>query len=133
MNIFHISEIVDMGIEKEKKRRDFYAAAAAAFKQIDTKKLFLELRDWEQAHIEKFTMIRETLNEQETPESYPGELSAYMQALVEERLYQEVSAANFKKNVKSPVDAAIYGMGFEKDAILFSASWQSIPAPSTAR
>ncbi|MDD5254543.1 MAG: ferritin family protein [Candidatus Omnitrophica bacterium] len=119
MDILHISEIVDIGIEKEKKRRDFYAQAAEHFPQPELRELFIRLKDWEDMHIRKFTEIRQTLGNGESAESYPGELSLYMQSLVDDRLYQEVSAAGFKKNVSSPEEAIRYGITFEKDAVLF--------------
>lgn len=119
MSIFHISEVVDMGIEKEKKRRDFYDLVAKSFQEEASKKLFLRLRDWEVTHIKKFTEIKESLGEEESAESYPGELSAYMRSLVDDKLYNQVTPQEFSQNVKSVLDAIQYGLGFEKDAILF--------------
>jgi rubrerythrin len=119
MNIFKVGEVVDMGIEKEKKRRDFYGRAAETFKgNKELSELFIKLRDWEESHIKKFTEIRSRV-EDYTFETYPGELSEYMRSLVEDRLYKEVSPDSFKKNVTSPADAINYGIAFEKDAILF--------------
>jgi rubrerythrin len=46
-NVFSAAEIIDMGIVKEKKRRDFYGYAADKFKEKDMKDLFSKLRDWE--------------------------------------------------------------------------------------
>lgn len=119
MNILHISEVVDLGIEKEKKRRDFYGQAAARFSEPGLKGLFTRLRDWEDTHIKKFTAIKNELSAEESAESYPGELSLYMQSLVEDRLYQDISPESFSKKVASPLDAIRYGIAFEKDAILF--------------
>lgn len=119
MNIFHISEVVDLGIEKEKKRRDFYAMVADRFQDPDIKKLFTQLRDWEQMHIKKFTEIRDSLPEEGgDSESYQGELNNYMQVVVDEKLYSKISPAEFSKIVKSELDAINYGLQFEKDAIL---------------
>ncbi len=108
-----------MGIAKEKKRRDFYALVATSFKQKEMKELFGRLRDWEAEHIKKFGEIRDTIDESEVVESYQGELGAYMKALVDDMLYKQVTAAQFSKNVKTPLEAIAYGLSFEKDAILF--------------
>jgi rubrerythrin len=118
MNIFHIYEVVDLGIEKEKKRRDFYALAAKRFTEEQMHSLFLRLRDWEETHVKKFTQIRDSLTEMETQETYPGELNAYMQTLINEKLYGVVTPDEFAKNVKTLLDAIRYGIAFEKDAIL---------------
>ena len=118
-NLFNVSEVIDMGIEKEKKRRDFYGRAAEKFEQKDLKELFVNLKNWEELHINKFTEIRNNFKELETTDSYKGELKDYIGSLIDDRIYDKVSADGFDDNVKTPLDAIDYGIGFEKDAILF--------------
>lgn len=119
MNIFSISEIVDLGIEKEKKRRDFYGMCAEEFDHKEMKDLFTKLRDWEETHIKKFSGIRDSIKEPRETEGYEGEMNSYMQALLDDKLYNDVSPAKFSANVKTPLDAISYGIGFEKDSIIF--------------
>ena len=119
MNIFNMSEIADLGIEKDKKRRDFYGLAAERFSDKNMKELFIRLRDWEEDHIKKFTEIRGSIKDIRETESYEGELNSYMQALLDDNLYNDVSPAKFSVNVKTPLDAISYGIGFEKDSIIF--------------
>jgi rubrerythrin len=119
MNIFNAAEVVNLGIEKKRKRRDFYGLVAGRFHSEDLKELFTKLKRWEDEPIHRFTEIRKTVEDQEPVESYQGELSAYMQALVDDRLYAEISSDNFSANVKSPLSAIQYSIDFEKDAILF--------------
>jgi rubrerythrin len=119
MNIFNMSEIVDMGIEKEKKRRDFYGLCAEKFNGKNMKELFSKLRDWEEEHIKKFTEIRVSIKDIRETEGYEGELNSYMRALLDDKLYNDVSPGKFSANVKTPLDAVSYGIGFEKDAIIF--------------
>ena len=119
MNVFSISEIVDMGIEKEKKRRDFYAMVSEYFKDKDMKELFLKLKNWEEEHIKKFSEMRDSIKELKETETYEGEMNAYMRAIVDDKLYSQVLPDSFSKNNKTPMDAISYGIGFEKDAILF--------------
>jgi len=114
-----MSEIVDLGIEKEKKRRDFYGLVAERFSDKNMKGLFTKLRDWEDEHIKKFTEIRGSVKDIRETENYEGELNSYMQELLDDRLYNDVSPAKFSANVKTPLDAISYGIGFEKDAIIF--------------
>ncbi|MDO8525461.1 MAG: ATP-binding protein [Candidatus Omnitrophota bacterium] len=118
-DVFNAAEVIDMGIEKEKKRRDFYGYAAEKFKEKDMKKLFSRLRDWEETHIKKFTEIKNTMEESEVTESYEGEFASYVKATVDDLLYEQVSAEWFSENVRDALTAIRYGMGFEKDAILF--------------
>jgi rubrerythrin len=122
-NILQPAEIVEIGIEKEKKRRDFYALAAEHFKgKKELAELFTRLRDWEDEHIRKFQQIRDTVSQAQYTESYSGETEAYMDALVDSDLYAKITPEKFASIVQSPIDALQKGIGFEKDAILFFGS-----------
>ncbi|MFA5147000.1 MAG: ferritin family protein [Candidatus Omnitrophota bacterium] len=118
-NIFNAAEIIDMGIEKEKKRRDFYALVAKKFKDKEMHELFTRLEGWEDEHIKKFTEIRASVEDLEIAGSYQGEFEAYIKSVVDDILYKQVSPEWFARNVKSELTAIKYGIGFEKDAILF--------------
>jgi rubrerythrin len=119
-NILQPAEVVDIGIEKEKKRRDFYALAAEHFKtKKELSDLFARLRDWEIEHIRRFEEIRGTVTRAQYTESYVGETEAYMDALVDSELYDTVTPEKFETMIKTPGDALDRGIGFEKDAILF--------------
>ena len=120
VNILQPAEIVEIGIEKEKKRRDFYALAAERFKgEKELGELFSRLRDWEVEHIRKFEEIRDGVKKAQYTESYPGETEGYMDALVDSDLYAKITPEKFAEIVKTPIDALDRGIGFEKDAILF--------------
>ncbi|MFH1622363.1 MAG: ferritin family protein [Candidatus Omnitrophota bacterium] len=119
MGLFNATEIADIGIEKEKMRKEFYARVAEKFSDKDIKELFTKLRDWEDTHIKKFTEIREKLSQSETTGSYPGEMNDYIKSLMDDTLYKEISPEQFSNRVTTPVSAVQYGIGFEKDAILF--------------
>lgn len=120
MAILQPSDIVEIGIEKEKKRRDFYAIAAEQFAgRPELATLFGKLRDWEEGHIRKFEKIRETVAGGNYAESYPGEIEEYMQAVVDDDLYRDLSPESFAASIKTPAEALDKGIGFEKDAILF--------------
>jgi len=119
-NILQPAEIVEIGIEKEKKRREFYAIAADHFKDNEElAKLFARLRDWEDEHIKKFQEILDHVSKAQYAESYPGETEAYIKALIDSELYDEVTPEAFAAKVESPADALDMGIRFEKDAILF--------------
>lgn len=120
MAILQPADIVEIGIEKEKRRRDFYALAAERFSgDEDLARLFGRLRDWEEGHIRKFEKIRDTVASGVYAESYPGEIEQYMQAVVDSDLYAELTPESFAASVTTPAEALERGIGFEKDAILF--------------
>ena len=118
-NLFNVAEVVDMGIEKEKRRRDFYGLVAEKFQEKDIRGIFSKLRDWEEEHIKKFTEIRSNLLVEETKERYPGELIGYIKALVDDKLYKELTPEDFSVEISAPISAIEIGMEFEKDAVLF--------------
>ena len=118
MNVLKLIDAVDIGIEKEKARRDFYDLVSKSFDSGEVKALFERLRDWETGHIAKFESIKNNLDSHTASESYSGELAGYLNALVDDRLYEEVSPESFAGKVADPVEAIQYGIGFEKDAIL---------------
>ena len=101
-NVFNIAEVIDMGIEKEKKRRDFYGRVAESFKESDMKNLFSRLRDWEDEHIRKFEGIRKTVNIDESQESYEGELADYMRSLVDGRKIQPRATFHSREAERCP-------------------------------
>jgi rubrerythrin len=120
MAILQPSDIIDIGIEKEIKRRDFYALAADQFSDnADLARLFGKLRDWEEGHIVKFKRIRDDVKGGNYAESYPGEIQEYMTAIVNSDLYENLDAESFALTVKTPEAALDAGIVFEKDAILF--------------
>ena len=120
MAVLQPSDIVDIGIEKEIKRRDFYALAADHFaEKPELAELFGKLRDWEEGHIKKFERIREDVKGGNYAESYPGEIHEYMAAVVNSDLYENLDAESFALAIKTPEEALEAGIGFEKDAILF--------------
>ncbi len=119
-NIFSLAEAVDLGIEKERKRKEFYDLVSKQFEDnSDMKGLFIKLRDWEGEHIQRFTEIRDSVDSTESAESYSGELQEYMKVFIEGKLYNQVSPEMFKEKKVTAVDAINIGLGFEKDAILF--------------
>ena len=129
MGMFNRPEIINMGIEKGIKRRDFYGKVSEAFKDKELKKLFGQLRDWEEKHIETFKKLKEQAIESQAAEKYPGEESAYVNAVLDDTLYENVSPKEFSKHIKSALDAIQYGIGFEKDAILFFEEFLNYSAP----
>jgi len=117
--IFNMAEVVDIGIEKEKARRDFYRAAAEASPEGEVKELFEKLAGWEEDHVRRFEEIRAGLEEKEPPESFPGEEVKYMRALVADQLYRDTTPQQAAIAASTPRAAIDRGIEFEKDAILF--------------
>jgi rubrerythrin len=112
-------EIMDMGIEKEKLRRDFYAELAKKFPVGKLHDLFVQLKKWEDLHVEMIIKLRDKLDEPHLFEFSAGDLEPYWQFLLKDKLHNLISAADFCKKVETPLQALDYAIGFEKDAVLF--------------
>ncbi|NUM34471.1 MAG: ferritin family protein [Candidatus Brocadiae bacterium] len=120
MSVFQIADIMEMGIEKERKRRDFYTKLSQIYEDTRLTKLFGDLARWEEEHVERFTHIKNSLGEmQESKESYDGELMNYIEAYLDNKLYYEIDSEKFHEKVKLADDALTMAMHFEKDAIIF--------------
>ena len=104
-SVLKVIDVVDIGIEKEKARQAFYDKVAGTFSDPDMKDLFTKLRDWEAGHVVKFESIRDDLKQMSTLESYPGEATAYIKALVDDALYQQVQPQSFAHHIKEPIEA----------------------------
>jgi len=119
MSMYAVNEIIEMTLEKEVMRRDFYAEAAKKFRNSKAKKLFSDLERWESIHVSKVKELKERLKLSPLIDSGLGELHSYLRSVVDSKLYTSVSMKDLLKGVKSVQEAITYAIGFEKDAILF--------------
>lgn len=119
-NMLSGSEIVAIGIQIEKNGRDFYDALVKQAKNKKAGEKFEYLKGEEEKHIKVFQEILEKLPGYEQAESYPGEYVAYMNDLAGNYIFTKkdrgIAAA---KNAKTDLEAVEFGIGFEKDSIIF--------------
>ena len=110
--------ILDLAIEKERRRRIFYAIASELGTNADMKALFHFLAEEEDRHIDIFLQIRNSLSA-ETEEENWGDKSAYLDAIHDDRLYSKMDSREFVQLAVDNWNAFRLAIGFEKDAILF--------------
>lgn len=119
-NIFSGSEIVEMGIQIERNGKDFYETLVRQAKNAQAGKVFDFLAKEEEKHIAAFQKILGTMEEYQPPEAYPGEYTAYMNALASEYIFtQKNKGAEAARGIKSDKEALDKGIAFEKDSIIF--------------
>jgi len=119
MPLFRAAEMMDIAVEKEKRRRDFYHAAAEQFTDQRLRNLFSHLEKWEETHVAKLQQLREHVEDSSVHESYPGEYRAYVDTLIDQRIYEKTSLEQFQHDTRTPREAIERAIGFEKDSILF--------------
>ncbi len=129
--MFRASEMLQMAIEIERSGLAFYEACAQAASDVRVREVFEFMIGEEKRHIEVFRRMKEPLAHYELPETYPGELQAYMRALIQERVFGKPEAgAQQATGVENPFQAIAMAIGFEKDSILFYSAMKQLVRPS---
>jgi len=120
VNIFSVSEVIQLGIQIERNGRDFYSTVAKSSKIDRAKQIFQYLAGEEEKHIKVFEGILSGVESYEPPEAYPGEYFAYLRALSEEYVFtKEKKGIEIAQKVKSDMEGIEIGIDVEKDSILF--------------
>ncbi len=122
MPVIHTArEIAEAAVEKERKRREFYARVSELSTNPDMKGLFRWLTEEEDRHIETFSKLRDGLpvDVQTKDAEYTADMDAYMDSVIDDRLYKGVDAKEFVQRALTNKDVFPLAIGFEKDAILY--------------
>ena len=124
--VFTAREIAEAAVEKEMKRRDFYANVSKLSTNPEMTKLFEFLTAEEDRHVATFVKIRDGVPVEEVrPEEYDADMEAYMDSVVEDRLYSKIGSEDFVQKAIDAKDVFRLAIGLEKDAILFF--WEFLP------
>ena len=119
-------EIAEAAVDKEMKRRDFYAAVTRLSTNPEMSKLFEFLTAEEGRHVAEFVKIRDQVPIEEVrPEEYDADMQAYMDSVVDERLYSRIDTEDFVQKAIDAKDVFRLAIALEKDAILFF--WEFLP------
>jgi rubrerythrin len=117
--VFSAREIVEAAVEKERKRRGFYATVADLSANSEMKALFQFLKEEEDRHVAAFTKIRDRLPRQDFPDEYNEDMQAYMDSVIDDRLYSNIDSKTFVQEAINAKNVFRLAIGFEKDAILY--------------
>ena len=124
--VFTAREIAEAAVEKEMKRRDFYANVSKLSTNSAMTKLFEFLTAEEERHVATFVKLRDGVPVVEVrPEEYDADMEAYMDSVVEERLYSKIGSEDFVRKAIDANDVIRLAIALEKDAILFF--WEFLP------
>ena len=117
--LFSVRDIAEAAVEKEKRRRAFYAKVCELSTDQSMKDLFQFLTDEEDKHVATFTRLRDSLPQETRAEEYDEEMDAYMDSVIDDRLYSKIDSAEFVEKAISSRTVFQLAIGFEKDAILY--------------
>ncbi len=118
--VFSASEMVDIAVQLEQNGYAFYQGAANLAHLEEVKRLLDFLAKEEQRHESAFQSMQPEEGEHRPAPEYPGQKSAYIQALLEERLLPSDEVVDkVLPGLKSDAEVLEFALGFEKDTILF--------------
>ena len=117
--IFSAREIAETAVEKEKKRKDFYSRVYELSRDEKMKELFRFLKEEEEKHVAVFENLRDNLPVESHTDEYDEDMQAYMDSLVDDRLYSGIDSEQFVQKAIESKDVFRLAIGFEKDAILY--------------
>jgi len=128
--VFRATELLNMAVQIERQGLEFYETCLGHATHPQVKEALQFMAKEESRHIEVFTRMKNGLQHYELPESYPGEMQAYLDGFVTDKVFlapEEGLDTIPLSDVALVIDAAI---GFEKRSILFySAMKQVIRVP----
>jgi rubrerythrin len=117
--LFSVRDIAEAAVEKEKRRRAFYAKVCELCPDQTMKDLFQFLSDEEDRHVAAFTRLRDSLPQESRAEEYDDEMDAYMDSVIDDRLYSRIDSTEFVEKAINSKNVFQLAIGFEKDAILY--------------
>jgi rubrerythrin len=117
--IFAAREIAEAAVEKEKRRRGFYETVCELSTNKDMKDLFRFLTEEEDKHVAAFERLRDTLPVEIHSEEYNEDMEAYMDSVIDDRLYSRIDSKEFVQKALNARNVFRLAIGFEKDAILY--------------
>ena len=115
---YTVRDIVEAAIEKEKKRRDFYATVTELSANPDMKGLFHYLSEQESSHVAAFIQIRNGLDKGIGTEEYKKDTDRYLDSILDDRLYSKIDTKEFVQKAIDTWNVFRLAIGFEKDSIL---------------
>ncbi len=119
---YALEEVFEMAMQLERNGEAFYIAAAKHARQDATKKLLLEMADWERRHEKLFQQMADSIDEDDRTEyvDHAGEAVAYVQSLVHGKVFQLHDEA-MQSLAGQATMMMIFEMAIamEKEAILF--------------
>lgn len=129
--LFQATEILDMAIRIERNGADFYEACAEAASNPAAREVFKYLVEQEHRHLELFQGMKQGLETQSLPESYPGELLAYIESLVSDRVFEEAQRGREQaQRIGDHEEAIRFAIEFEEKSILFYSAVKQVARES---
>ena len=117
---FSGSELINIAIGIERTGIAFYDIMAKSTENAAARDTFRHLADMEREHFQIFQDMLGEADKYQIPETYPGEYTAYLQALVDSAVFtDDFVTSEMVTKVNSDIEALELAIGAEKDSLLF--------------
>ncbi len=104
-NLFLASEILEINVEEERNGAAFYSALAEKSENKLVKSAARDIASQERMHEKRFQDLLDRVEFRESDEQYPGEFSAYIDALKGNRIFNDPAHAEETAQSVSDVEA----------------------------
>jgi len=120
MTAIDVRELIRLAKRDEDVGAEFYQKLAEKVESEDLKKKFLEIREQEIGHSERFQEMLDQLSDYVPQEDFPGEYEQYFQSFLSKREYLDSDdAVEAASRIKSDMEAVKFALGQEKNTLLF--------------
>ena len=117
---FSGSELINIAIGIERRGIAFYDTLARSTENATARDVFKYLADMEREHIQIFQGMLSEADKYQPPETYAGEYTAYLQALIDSVVFtDDMVNSQMAISADSDIKAVELAISAEKDSILF--------------
>lgn len=119
MDLYDISEILQVAIKIEENGQRFYAAMKDKLPDEKAKNIFDFLSREEEKHKETFKSLLDQVEKYVPFESYPDEYFFYLRSYANSLIFSEEELQDSIGRVNTALDAVEFGMAREVESILY--------------
>lgn len=117
---FSARELLNIAVGIERRGIAFYDTMVKSTENAVARDIFRYLADMERMHIHIFQGMLGEADKYQIPETYTGEYTAYLQALVDSAIFtDDTITSEMATRASSDIEAMELAIGAEKDSILF--------------
>ena len=117
--LFHVAELVRIGVEDEKTGVAFYTTLAEKTQNPELRETYKSLAEQERHHQQRFEKMLDDLGNVQPTESYPGEYVSYLRAMLDSRAFPDVaSGETMAQDCADDAAALALAIRFERDTLI---------------
>ena len=118
-NLFFTSEILEMNVTEERNGAAYYQALSESAQSLTLRDTAAQIAEQEKHHEQRFKSMLEKLKKPKPMESYPGEYNAYVQALLDDKIFPDDKAAQeMARSARSDLEAVNTALSMEQKTLL---------------